>query len=388
MKKKSLFNLTFPNVLFALMWLPTTASAQDILVTENGDAIKAWQVDMGGSKIYYRDGEGENAALKSIDKSSVLVWKKADGSRVVVDKNGESTATATPVQQASEPQVMNDENSRRANDEAVKRIKDINVQYIGESSKKDANILYCQCALLPNSTIADSKVEMVFHSSVSQYNGAEKLIPVDNVLQVIIKNKSEVVGGLYFVFGNTVHSGSKLIIAPMGFQIPRNELSNGNYTTDGVTFNDVYELNSDSSNRIRTSSAKAEFKKMLKFILPYIVFICTQNSDKEQTVVNKGIYKPYKGTPTGSYREVKQEVYGEKAGLNIRNFRNGVHVKSDSGVGSKKSPHVRRSHYHRYWVGSGKDRHLEVRKQPETRVHAELFDDILPSLVNIKAKYN
>ena len=85
---------------------------------------------------------------------------------------------------------MNDENSRRANDEAVKRIKDINVQYIGESSKKDANILYCQCALLPNSTIADSKVEMVFHSSVSQYNGAEKLIPVDNVLQVIIKNKS------------------------------------------------------------------------------------------------------------------------------------------------------------------------------------------------------
>lgn len=76
MKKKSLFNLTFPNVLFALMWLPTTASAQDILVTENGDAIKAWQVDMGGSKIYYRDGEGENAALKSIDKSSVLVWKR------------------------------------------------------------------------------------------------------------------------------------------------------------------------------------------------------------------------------------------------------------------------------------------------------------------------
>lgn len=204
----------------------------------------------------------------------------------------------------------------------------------------------------------------------------------------VIKDKTEAVGGLYFVFGNTVHSGSKLIIAPMGFQIPRNEISNGHYTTDGVTFNDVYELNSNSSNRIRTSSAKAEFKKMLKFILPYIVFICTQNSDKEQTVVNKGIYKPYNGTPTGSYREVKQEVYGEKAGLNIRNFRNGVHVKSDSGVGSKKSPHVRRSHYHRYWVGSGKNRHLEVRKQPETRVHAELFDDILPSLVNIKAKYN
>jgi hypothetical protein len=202
MKKKSLFNLTFPNVLFALMWLPTTASAQDILVTENGDAIKAWQVDMGGSKIYYRDGEGENAALKSIDKSSVLVWKKADGSRVVVDKNGESTATATPVQQASEPQVMNDENSRRANDEAVKRIKAINVQYIGESSKKDANILYCQCALLPNSTIADSKVEMVFHSSVSQYNGAEKLIPVDNVLQVIIKNKSNKT--IYVDLGNTI----------------------------------------------------------------------------------------------------------------------------------------------------------------------------------------
>ena len=203
-----------------------------------------------------------------------------------------------------------------------------------------------------------------------------------------VRDKSSIIGGLFFVFGNTRDKGAKAIIMPRGFQIPRNEITKGYYTTDGITFNDVYEVNSNSSEYIRTSSAKAEFKKMLKVVLPYIVYICTQNADKEQTVVNKSIYKPYKDVPTGAYREVKQEVYGEKAGLNIRNFRNGVRTKSDTGVGSKKAPHVRRSHYHRYWVGSGENRHLEVRKQAETRVHAELFGDILPSLVNIKAKYN
>jgi len=195
MKKKSLFNLTFPNVLFALMWLPTTASAQDILVTENGDAIKAWQVDMGGSKIYYRDGEGENAALKSIDKSSVLVWKKADGSRVVVDKNGESTSTATASQPASAtPSASADDPV--ANKQRIAAFNRSVIEFVGKKGKsKPGGGVMALLHVDEASAIADKNVELNFarEGSLSFATGQG--------ITVTAKNKTN--RTIYIHLGNT-----------------------------------------------------------------------------------------------------------------------------------------------------------------------------------------
>ncbi len=76
---------------FFLLLSAVTLRAQDILVTETGDAIQAWGVDMASSRIYYRTEPDENAPIQSIAKSAVLLWKKADGSRVIIAQDGTPT---------------------------------------------------------------------------------------------------------------------------------------------------------------------------------------------------------------------------------------------------------------------------------------------------------
>ena len=85
--------------------LSSMLTAQDVLVTESGDAIKAWSVDIGGSKIYYRTSDDANAPLQSIDKSAVLVWKKADGSRVIIGQEEKKTVETSTAK--NEPVVLN-----------------------------------------------------------------------------------------------------------------------------------------------------------------------------------------------------------------------------------------------------------------------------------------
>ena len=195
MKKNSLFILTFLNVCFALTWSPTTASAQDILVTENGDAIKAWQVDVGGSKIYYRDGEGENAALKSIDKSSVLLWKKADGSRLVIDKNGESTATPTASQPtAAKPAVSADDPV--ANKQCIASFNRSVIEFAGKKGKnKPGGGVMALLHVDEASAMADKNVELNFarEGSLSFATGQG--------LTVTAKNKTD--RTIYIHLGNT-----------------------------------------------------------------------------------------------------------------------------------------------------------------------------------------
>ena len=193
MKKKSLFNLTFPSVFFALIWLPTTASAQDILVTEDGDAIKAWQVDMGGSKIYYRDGEGENAALKSIDKSSVLVWKKADGSRVVIDKNGESTATASQPASSTAPASAEDP---VANKQRIAAFNRSVIEFVGKKGKnKPGGGVIALLHVDEASAIADKNVELNFAREGNLYYA------IGQGITVTAKNKTN--RTIYIHLGNT-----------------------------------------------------------------------------------------------------------------------------------------------------------------------------------------
>ena len=76
-----------------LSLMATVAMAQDILVTESGEAIKAWDVDVAGQKIYYRASADANAPTLSIKKSDVLMWKKADGTRQLIGQDGTSAAT-------------------------------------------------------------------------------------------------------------------------------------------------------------------------------------------------------------------------------------------------------------------------------------------------------
>ena len=67
--------------------------AQDLILPKQGNPITAYNIDAGGSFIYYTTEQDANAVLSRIAKDSVLMIRKADGS--VMDFSATQPAKAT-----------------------------------------------------------------------------------------------------------------------------------------------------------------------------------------------------------------------------------------------------------------------------------------------------
>lgn len=66
--------------------------AQDVLVTEIGDALKVYNIEMSPSTIFYQLSDDKNAPTERIARKDVLIIRKADGTKI--DPNAAETAEA------------------------------------------------------------------------------------------------------------------------------------------------------------------------------------------------------------------------------------------------------------------------------------------------------
>lgn len=189
-------------ILVSIMLLPAFGMrAQDILVTEEGESITAWDVDISGAqKIYYKTAEGDDAPMKSIAKDKVLLWKKADGTkvRVGVDTAPQSAVTqtksadkiSTPAPDASDPD---------ANKLAINKFNSANdIIVTGEVKEKTAKALRGLLNITPQSVMADKNVELIF----SRYHDSSYKDELWNVgVTVTARNKTDKT--IYIYLGNT-----------------------------------------------------------------------------------------------------------------------------------------------------------------------------------------
>ncbi|MDR0988905.1 MAG: hypothetical protein LBM06_05535 [Prevotellaceae bacterium] len=152
----------FPHLmplLFILGGLTITlpAQAQDKLITKDGEVIQAYRIDIGGNAIYYRLEDSDQAAIQTIEKASVLLIKKQDGTSVNLYEtaaNGAATPTpaAAPTQTtpASAPAVLSEE-AKQANAAIIQSYKEGEVTYVNEE-KRGKNAGFVFCCLLPNNS--------------------------------------------------------------------------------------------------------------------------------------------------------------------------------------------------------------------------------------------
>ncbi len=77
-------------VLFALIGV-NSVSAQDLLVTNKGESLTVYNLEIGSTAIFYQLSTDANADIKRIAKTDVLIIRKADGTKI--DPN----AAAEPV---------------------------------------------------------------------------------------------------------------------------------------------------------------------------------------------------------------------------------------------------------------------------------------------------
>lgn len=106
-------------------------------------------------------------------------------------------------------------------------------------------------------------------------------------------------------------------------------------------------------------SANSDVYKTINFFLQMILYLCADNADIEENKVQRSVYKP---SPiiTDRYTEVRKWDVGWRYGNAIKRSRNtgtahtGAAQAGSSHAGShaRKRTHVRRGHYHHFWIGS------------------------------------
>lgn len=154
----------------------------------------------------------------------------------------------------------------------------------------------------------------------------------------------------------------------------------------GMTIKDAFkryreiaiENNSNISNKILLQS-----ESFITKAVQLILYLCAINSEieinpKQREICNRKDVTEKLSTPKDVLREVVKHDVGYRIGKAIRisketEDREPV-KRSFFGSSKAKSPHVRRGHYHHYWVGSKLNRHLELRWTPPTFIHLEEYN--------------
>lgn len=176
-------------VTIALIFVAQVIFAQDVIITQEGDAHKVYELEVGASSVFYKLENSENAPLKKMDKSNILMIKYQDGRKQIMGEEENSKPTNadnnTQKQEVSTPETV-DYTDDAANNTAIEYWNNIDVQYLEGKSNKKASLLYCQCELDKQSKIADKNVELKF-SSPRKSDGT---VYNYKSFKVSIKNKS------------------------------------------------------------------------------------------------------------------------------------------------------------------------------------------------------
>ena len=189
--------------LLGVVFFIEIASAQDVLITKDGDAIKVWGIEVSNTAVFYRESDAQNASIKRVDKKDVLMIKYQDGRKFIIGEDNvqpslnvtqTNDVTATPTSDVADPQ---------ANKEVLNSIKSQKVEFAGSPSNSEASMLFCQYLPKSNAIIADKNMSFSVVTEAKSYFNGSKSQPLagDIILFVIVKNRTKKT--MYVDLGNT-----------------------------------------------------------------------------------------------------------------------------------------------------------------------------------------
>lgn len=112
--------------------------------------------------------------------------------------------------------------------------------------------------------------------------------------------------------------------------------------------------------------AEPHIKRLAEEIAEYmqfVIYLCAINAEIVP-VTSRSVIKRQAGqrAPATARTRSERADVGYKIGAAIRKAKDSTVVYvGEHSKGSKKAPHIRRSHYHHYWIGGGDDRELIVK---------------------------
>lgn len=156
-------------LLAILLGATFVVSAQDVLITKDGDALKVWGIEVSKSAVFYRESEAENVPIKRIEKKDVLMIKYKDGRKEIIDNDQQTVPVDTPQPTAttsvpSSPSDFGFDALAKENMDFVKRYNSIEVDFKEKPKDKDGKILYCQLGIKEGALMYNNDVRMTLRS--------------------------------------------------------------------------------------------------------------------------------------------------------------------------------------------------------------------------------
>lgn len=212
MKKISLF-LTF---LFSVLLL----SAQDIIVKNSGETIKAYNLEASGTSVFFQLSAEPDAPLQKLPKTEILVVRKADGTKLDFDAPApqptaqqQQTATAQnkPIKLTLD---MLSEEEKAENERLIKQYNEP-VKFTVKKEGKEVTCLYaCFCpkqtSIITNKDLALSLVTGgMTYGTRSSPSVFQEWNPVNEVdwhppYYAVLKITNKTDQALYVDLGNTM----------------------------------------------------------------------------------------------------------------------------------------------------------------------------------------
>ena len=166
-------------IIFAcsLMMAGVSASAQDVLITQEGDVKKVYDVEVGPSTVFYKEADKADAPTLRIKKADVIMIKRKDGTKYDlgngVQPSNTTSSTSSPAQAPSSQAASISAESKKRNEEIISQANDFNPEYVGMDTKKDCDRVFCIMGYGNGSQLVndDLEIECFIGSSSSLTTG-------------------------------------------------------------------------------------------------------------------------------------------------------------------------------------------------------------------------
>lgn len=200
-----------------------SASAQDVLITKDGDVKNVYEVEVGTNAVFYKSKDNADAEILRINKADVFMIKRKDGTKYDLG-NGVQPSSATyssALQPAVASQATVSLASQKRNEELISYSNTYTPEYVGKKSG-NAGLLYAIIAYGQDSQLVNDDIEIITKTGRLNYpdglntkldmlisqNGVNKLTFSENLvnydkpaIQIQIKNKTNKT--IYIDLGNS-----------------------------------------------------------------------------------------------------------------------------------------------------------------------------------------
>lgn len=137
-----------------------SASAQDVLITQEGDVKKVYDVEVGPSTVFYKEADKADAPTLRIKKADVIMIKRKDGTKYDLGNEVSVKTMPTNIQTSTPANVTVSSDSQKRNADLINQINGFNPEYVGDDTDKDAKRLFCILGYGKDSQVVNDELEV------------------------------------------------------------------------------------------------------------------------------------------------------------------------------------------------------------------------------------